>query len=291
MKIIDTTTYFEEKLMMELRFNILDSFVDKFVVCESRYSHSGKEKKINFDINDYPKFKEKIIHLIVDKEPSNLISKKDLSTSDKRYNSVIRIKHQRNSIMSVLNQFSAEDYIIYSDNDEIPNLENIDLIHSKNKFIIFNQKIFYYKLNLLLPTLNWYGSKSCKLKNIKDIDNLRAIKNKKYPFFRLDTLFSEVKHQNVEMVNEGGWHFSNLKNINELEKKYLNDENHSEYEAQGFTLERIKDNIKNKVIDYNHEAKKDSNERFKQTKLEVAKTDILPTYIKKNLDKYKEWVV
>ena len=291
MKIIDTTTYFEEKLMMELRFNILDSFIDKFVVCESRYSHSGKEKKINFDINDYPKFKEKIIHLIVDKEPSNLISKKDLSTSDKRYNSVIRIKHQRNSIMSVLNQFSAEDYIIYSDNDEIPNLENIDLIHSKNKFIIFNQKIFYYKLNLLLPTLNWYGSKSCKLKNIKDIDNLRAIKNKKYPFFRLDTLFSEVKHQNVEMVNEGGWHFSNLKNINELEKKYLNDENHSEYEAQGFTLERIKDNIKNKVIDYNHEAKKDSNERFKQTKLEVAKTDILPTYIKKNLDKYKEWVV
>ena len=193
--------------------------------------------------------------------------------------------------MSVLNQFSAEDYIIYSDNDEIPNLENIDLIHSKNKFIIFNQKIFYYKLNLLLPTLNWYGSKSCKLKNIKDIDNLRAIKNKKYPFFRLDTLFSEVKHQNVEIVNEGGWHFSNLKNINELEKKYLNDENHSEYEAQGFTLERIKDNIKNKVIDYNHEAKKDSNERFKQTKLEVAKTDILPTYIKKNLDKYKEWVV
>ena len=291
MKIIDTTTYFEEKLMMELRFNILDSFIDKFVVCESRYSHSGKEKKINFDINDYPKFKEKIIHLIVDKEPSNLISKKDLSTSDKRYNSVIRIKHQRNSIMSVLNQFSAEDYIIYSDNDEIPNLENIDLIHSKNKFIIFNQKIFYYKLNLFLPLLNWYGSKACRLKDMSDIDNLRAIKNKKYPFFRLDTLFSEVKHQNVEIVNEGGWHFSNLKNINELEKKYLNDENHSEYEAQGFTLERIKDNIKNKVIDYNHEAKKDSYERFKQTKLEVAKTDILPTYIKKNLDKYKEWVV
>ena len=290
MKIIDTTTYFEEKLMMELRFNILDSFIDKFVVCESRYSHSGKEKKINFDINDYPKFKEKIIHLIVDKEPSNLISKKDLSTSDKRYNSVIRIKHQRNSIMSVLNQFSAEDYIIYSDNDEIPNLENIDLIHSKNKFIIFNQKIFYYKLNLLLPTLNWYGSKSCKLKNIKDIDNLRAIKNKKYPFFRLDTLFSEVKHQNVEMVNEGGWHFSNLKNINELEKKYLNDENHSEYELQGHNIERIKQNIKNRSIDYNHNAKQDSSDRFSSTKLQVADIDLLPNYLKKNLDKYKEWL-
>ena len=291
MKIIDTTTYFEEKLMMEIRFNILDSFVDKFVVCESRYSHSGKEKRINFNIEDYPQFKKKIIHQVVDKEPDDLILKKNLSTAEKRYNSVIRIKHQRNFIMNVLDQFSSEDYIIHSDNDEIPNLEKFDLMNSKKKFIIFNQKIFYYKLNLLLPSLNWYGSKACRLKNIRDIDNLRAIKNKRYPILRFDTFFSKVRHQSVEIVNDGGWHFSNLKNINDLEKKYLNDENHSEYEAQGFTVERIKNNIKNRVIDYNHEAKKNSNKRFQQTKLDVAKSSILPTYLQDNLDKYKEWVI
>lgn len=291
MKIIDTTTFFDEKLMMEIRFNILDSYVDKFVVCESKYSHSGLEKKINFNMNDYPKFKKKIIHLVIDKEPDNLISKRDQSIAEKRLNSVIRIKYQRNYIMEVLNQFSSEDFIIHSDNDEIPNLDNFDLLNSKNKFVIFKQKIFYYKLNLLLPSLDWYGSKACKLKDIKDIDNLRAIKNKKYPFYRFDTLFSELKHQSLEIVNEGGWHFSNLKNIDDLEKKYLNDENHSEYEAQGFTIERIKNNIKNRVIDYNHEAKKDSNERFKQTKLDVAKTDILPKYIRDNLDRYREWII
>ncbi len=291
MKIIDTTTFFDEKLMMEIRFNILDSYVDKFVVCESKYSHSGLEKKINFNMNDYPKFKKKIIHLVIDKEPDNLISKKDQSVADKRLNSIIRIKHQRNYIMEVLNQFSSEDFIIHSDNDEIPNLDDFDLLNSKKKFVIFKQKIFYYKLNLLLPSLDWYGSKACKLKDIKDIDNLRAIKNKKYPIYRFDTLFSELKHQSLEIVNEGGWHFSNLKNINDLEKKYLNDENHSEYEAQGFTIERIKNNIKNRVIDYNHEAKKDSNERFKQTKLDVAKTDILPKYIRDNLDRYREWII
>ena len=291
MKIIDTTTYFEEKLMMEIRFNILDSFVDKFVVCESRYSHSGKEKRINFNIEDYPQFKKKIIHQVVDKEPDDLILKKNLSTAEKRYNSVIRIKHQRNFIMNVLDQFSSEDYIIHSDNDEIPNLEKFDLMNSKKKFIIFNQKIFYYKLNLLLPSLNWYGSKACRLKNIRDIDNLRAIKNKRYPILRFDTFFSKVRHQSVEIVNDGGWHFSNLKNINDLEKKYLNDENYSEYEAQGFTVERIKNNIKNRVIDYNHEAKKNSNKRFQQTKLDVAKSSILPTYLQDNLDKYKEWVI
>ena len=59
--------------MMSIRFNILNSYVDKFVVCESRYSHSGKEKKINFNIKDYPEFQNKIIHLIVDDEPNNLI--------------------------------------------------------------------------------------------------------------------------------------------------------------------------------------------------------------------------
>ena len=74
-------------------------------------------------------------------------------------------------------------------------------------------------------------------------------------------------------------------------KKYLNDENHSEYEAQGFTTDRIKYNIVNKVIDYNHEAKMDSTERFNQTKLDVAETSILPNYLQENLGKYKDWIV
>lgn len=291
MKIIDTTTYFDEKLMMSIRFNILNSFVDKFIVCESRYSHSGKEKKINFNIKDYPEFQNKIIHLIVDNEPNNLIIGRNLSQGEKRLNSIIRIKHQRNYIMKALKEFSPEDFIIYSDNDEIPNLEKFDLKNSKKKFIIFNQQIFYYKLNLTIPSLNWYGSKACKLKHLKNIDYLRATKNKEYSILRLDAHFSDVKQQSVEIIGDGGWHFSNLKTIDELEKKYLNDENHSEYEAQGYTSERIKNNIKNRVIDYNHKAKKNLKERFNQTKLSVVSTDSLPKYIKNNLSKYSEWIV
>ena len=77
MKIIDTTTFFEESMMMDIRFNILDPYIDKFIVCESRYTHSGKTKKINFNVDDYPKFKNKIIHLILEKEPDSLIKKQD----------------------------------------------------------------------------------------------------------------------------------------------------------------------------------------------------------------------
>lgn len=289
MKIIDTTTYFEEELMMDLRFNILNPYVDKFIVCESTFTHSGNKKKINFDKKKYPKFKDKIIHLVLDNEPDDLIKKDYLDTIEKRFNSILRIKHQRNYIMKALEEFSINDLVIYSDNDEIPNLENIDLNDVKKKFLIFNQKLFYYKLDLVVPKLSWFGSKACKLKYLKSIDNLRNIKNKKYSLFRFDTYFSDFKNVSVEIVNNGGWHFSNLKSAKQLEKKYLNDENHAEYELKDTSYETIKDNILRKVVPYNYEVDKSSNQRFNETKLDNIDLNYLPKYINNNIEKYKEW--
>lgn len=289
MKIIDTTTYFEEELMMDLRFNILNPYVDKFIVCESTFTHSGNKKKINFDKKKYPKFKDKIIHLVLDNEPDDLIKKDYLDTIEKRFNSILRIKHQRNYIMKALEEFSINDLVIYSDNDEIPNLENIDLKDVKKKFLIFNQKLFYYKLDLVVPKLSWFGSKACKLKYLKSIDNLRNIKNKKYSLFRFDTYFSDFKNVSVEIVNNGGWHFSNLKSAKQLEKKYLNDENHAEYELKDTSYETIKDNILRKVVPYNYEVDKSSNQRFNETKLDNIDLNYLPKYINNNIEKYKEW--
>ena len=60
MKIIDTTTYYKEDLMLNLRFNILDKYVDYFVVCEAKFSHSGQKKKLFFDIKNFEKFKKKL---------------------------------------------------------------------------------------------------------------------------------------------------------------------------------------------------------------------------------------
>ena len=289
MKIIDTTTYFEEELMMDLRFNILNPYVDKFIVCESTFTHSGNKKKINFDKKKYPKFKDKIIHLILENEPDDLIKKDHLDTIEKRFNSILRIKHQRNYIVKALEEFSINDLVIYSDNDEIPNLENIDLKNVKKKFLIFNQKLFYYKLDLVVPKLSWFGSKACKLKYLKSIDNLRNIKNKKYSLFRFDTYFSDFKNVSVKIVNNGGWHFSNLKSAKQLEKKYLNDENHAEYELKDTSYETIKDNILRKVVPYNYEVDKSSNQRFNETKLDNIDLNYLPKYINSNIEKYKEW--
>ena len=262
MKIIDTTTYFEEKLMMELRFNILDPYVDQFVVCEATFTHSGMKKPIKFNKDDYPDFKDKIIHLVLDKEPSNLIKNENkLTTNELRLNSIKRIEAQRNHIGTILENFSQDDYIIYSDNDEIPNLKNFDFKKNKNKIILFKQKLFYYKFDLSIPYIDWYGSKSCKIKDFLNTTWLRSIKNKKYHFYRIDALFSKLKYQNLKIVENGGWHFSNLKTLKELERKYLNDEMHAEYEELGHSVDKIKNHLKNKTIGYNHSAKKNSNER------------------------------
>ena len=66
MRIIDCTTYYSEDLMLDVRFNILNEHVDKFIITESKFSHSGKEKKLNFDVNNFPKFKHKIIFVVAE---------------------------------------------------------------------------------------------------------------------------------------------------------------------------------------------------------------------------------
>ena len=145
MKVFDCTTFFNENLMLEIRFNILNKFVDKFVIAEAKYSHSGEKKKLNFDINKFSEFKKKIIYLIVENEPEKLIYEENKGQafekkSNMRMNSILRIEHQRNSLLDSLNEASNNDYVFYSDNDEIPNFEKINLNNIKNKIIIFKQK-------------------------------------------------------------------------------------------------------------------------------------------------------
>ena len=97
MKIYDCTTYYSEDLMIDVRLNVLNEHVHKFIITESTYSHSGERKKLNFDINNFPKFKDKIIYLVIDEEPLGIINynKKDIIPdhipSIKRANSLKRI--------------------------------------------------------------------------------------------------------------------------------------------------------------------------------------------------------
>ena len=176
MKIFDCTTFYNEKMMMDLRFNILNEHVVKFIVVESTFSHSGKSKKLNFDANDYPKFKDRIEYIVIDKEPTDLVSDKELLKLPhiKRQNSLKRIEQSYNYMLRGLVGSEDEDLIIISDNDEIPNLESKEFIKKNNcDYYIFEQLFFYYKFNLLYDRMKWHGTKGCKKKKIEKLFNFK----------------------------------------------------------------------------------------------------------------------
>ena len=112
-----------------------------------------------------------------------------------------------------------EDYVLYSDNDEIPNLENFDFENNSSKILIFKQKLYYYKFNLFFDRISWFGTKGCKKKNLLSLSWLRDVKSKKYPIFRLDTFFSNNKYTNLQIIENGGWHFSQVKSPKDIEIK------------------------------------------------------------------------
>ena len=199
MKIFDCTTFFDEEMIMDLRFNILNEFVHKFIVVESTFSHSGKKKKLNFNIEDYPKFKDKIIYLVIENEPEGLID--GSMPANKRFNSIKRIEQSYNYMSKGITDALDDDLIMLSDNDEIPNLKSKQFQKSTKNLLIFRQLFFYYKFNLSYNKINWYGSRACKKKSLKSFTWLKNIKNKKYPFWRLDTSFSKLKYINLEIID------------------------------------------------------------------------------------------
>jgi len=292
MKIIDCITYFDEPVLFEIRANILNKFVDNFVVIEARHTHSGKKKKLNFNINKYPDFKSKIIYLTINEQPSDLIIDKNLSSSEKRFNSLKRIDQSYNKALDYLKDCCPDDLFILSDVDEIPNLEKLNFKKIESKIIIFKQKMFYYKFNLYYDLIPWFGSKACKVKNLTSPSFLRHTKTKKYPFWRFDTWLSKVKHSSVKIVEDGGWHFTNIKSPEKILEKYLNFGHHNEYEDNRIKLDDIKKMVHEKSIGYNHLAdQKEKNKiSFNSYKLKKIAIDVLPKYIYDHKEKYKEFI-
>ena len=124
MAIFDCFQYFNEDHIADLRFNILNNFVDKFVVVESTVNHQGKPKKLHFDIKLYNKFKSKINYIVVDDTPENIKRPHEGGES-------LVEQHQRNSIMRGLKTAQDNDLIILSDVDEIPDLNRLNEFDKK----------------------------------------------------------------------------------------------------------------------------------------------------------------
>ena len=294
MKIYDCFTYFDEDLILDTRLNILNDYVDYFVIVESTFNHNGESRHLKFDINKFEKFKKKIKYIVWDKIPEDveIINKDDEEIIKERKfinNAVRRDNGQRNYVMKGLENADKNDLILLSDLDEIPFLNKIDLKKIKHKIIIFEQLMCYYKFNLAIPNYKWFGTRACLKKNLKSPQWLRNIKARKYPFFRLDILFNEKKFNNITIIKQGGWHFTNIKTPEEIHYKYKSYCHHREYELSGMNVDKIKEIIKSKHTLYDLKIDQRKNKMGKGMKLINLENKDLPNYIVNNKNSFIEW--
>ena len=295
MNIYDCFMYFDEDLLLDIRLNSLDKYVKKFVITEATYTHNGSKKKLNFNIQNFSKFKNKIEYIIVDKQPTNIkeLSEKDSSQTREEkliLNGMARDYFQRENLKKGLENLNGEDLVIISDLDEIPNLKNLNSNKIDNNIVIFQQKMFYYKLNLLYDKFIWAGSKAVKFKNFVSPQWLRNVKSKKYPSWRIDTFFSKKKYSNLYYVNDGGWHFTCIRTPEDLEKKLLNFAHHYEFEQSGLKINDIRKLIKEKRVMYDHNIDQRGYKWSGKAILKNTDIKLLPNYIAENLEKFKEWL-
>jgi len=120
--------YFDEDLVLEIRLNTLNEVVDKFIIAEATRDHAGREKKLNFKIENFSKFKNKIEYLVVDNLPINVKSNKK-----GWHENHIRDQFQRNALARGYEKYHSDDLIMISDIDEIPDPRKIKEFDIKNK--------------------------------------------------------------------------------------------------------------------------------------------------------------
>ena len=267
--IYDCFSYWDEDLLLDLRLNILDKYVDFFVIVEGNKTWQNNSKNLRFDINRFSKFKEKIIYVPVTNMPDGI-------------NPYLRENFQRNSIMRGLEKCKDDDFIIISDLDEIPNPDRLKKFNKKMRYAVFKQIHFYYKFNLRSENEPfWFGSRICVKKYLKSPQWLRDLKFKKRPFWRLDKL----RLNNI--INDGGWHFCNLKKPEQLLYKYKNlcETNdpinfNERIDKKYLSLDSINKMITEKkdIIGRNHNYKK------------VSIDKSFPSYLIDNISNYKEWI-
>ena len=265
-KILDCITFFDNNFMFNLRYNILKDHVDCFVICECKYDHKGNKKKINFIMSREYK-KNKIKHIVMEEKfPKN---------NNVWDNQAI----QREYLLKSLHDMDLEDYILFSDPDEIPRPELLINFELKKKYGIFLQQCFNYKFNLFNRYESpWEGTRVSKKKNLDSIDFMRQkikSKNLSHNFLRVD------KEKSIQIFNDSGWHFNNILTPKDISLK-LRTFAHSEFANKKFSAVNVIENKINKKVDL-------FDRGHKYQKVEID--DTYPDYLINNFNEFKDFII
>ena len=291
MKVYDCFMFFNELDLLELRLNILDSCVDKFVLTEATHTFSGKEKPLIYqeNISRFDKFRDKIIHNIVDMSPESISDMRE-NVPNQHYQYADcwkRETRQRNAMTCGLESFAdLSDIVLLSDVDEIINphllVDQIPYLSVFN-FLKFEMRLYYYYLNLQFREYGsspfWYGPSACLYEML--VNRKQTPQSLRNLAIGARIVDKKIHYDSVEphIVHNGGWHWSYLGDQNFIKNK-IKAFSHQEFNND-VVLSRVSKNVENFSDLFGREAK--------FTKCDIDET--YPTYIIDNLDSLSHLVL
>lgn len=271
MKIYDCFQFFNELDVLEIRFNMLDQYVDKFILVESHYSHQNKEKELYYDINKdtrFKQFRDKVHHVIIDKFP------------DTSYWGPVN--YQRNRIMDEINLLcSDEDIVAVSDLDElwdpeklIPVLKNLD----DETLFRARQKVSYFYFNFIATECgDWLAPMFARAKLFKRLCNIEGMKFS-YGAVGIRSINTTGNYKQQCSEEYSGWQFS----YSEDPVTKVQNFNHSE--CSWMSKEYFDDCIKNYTNPF---TKQQSMVKINESEF----ANYLPKYVYNNLEKYMRHIL
>ena len=211
MKVIDAFTFFNELDLLEFRLRLLDDVVDRFVICESNYTHSGNSKPHLFEQNmsRYERWMHKITYLPIEQSIENLSFNKvdGYTPTDGSW----ILENQQRMALSYANELIADDdMVLVGDLDEIPDpraieaIKNSDVLNS-NKAVALSLLFHYYYMNCQMEGYDriWQGT----VASVGDVFKANGPQ-----FFR-------DNRNNFSRMPNAGWHFSYLGGPDKIKTK------------------------------------------------------------------------
>ncbi|HSQ97757.1 MAG TPA: hypothetical protein VLL98_03500 [Rickettsiales bacterium] len=271
--IFDCFMFFNELDLLEIRLNILDKIVDKFVLVEQTKTQKGDKKPLYYGENKerFKKFNDKIIHVVVDEYPNTELSQWTLEN------------WQRNNISKGLKNCKDSDIIMISDLDEIPNPKILKEESKKLKYgtiTALDMMMFMFYLNNLSYKYFWtHGTKILFYKDYKNIldkvnfSKTYGIDNK----LEKKTTASKIRMyygKKQRHIQNAGWHFTYIGGVDKVVNKLK-----SICEGNNATKEEANKLINSKTFGPEYP-------------LAPVKIDSsFPEYIVSNQEKYKDYIL
>lgn len=232
MALFDCFTFFNELDILDIRFKQHDSFVDKFVIVESKKTFTGLDKTLFFEENKdtFKKYLHKIIHIIVDELPES-------------QDPFVREHYQRNMIQSALKTATAADTIIISDVDEIIREDAARAAVEFDGYVELNMPMFQFYLNLMQSSSGWSAPYAFKHKYIEHITQFQSLslarwtRNEIIPYFESLNKFKRIMNS--------GWHFTHLGGIDKMITKFQSYSHFNDLWPQTMSIE---DNLQKHIL-------------------------------------------